>query len=63
MNNFKVGDKVRFTDEFGKTRTGKITRIVPRGEYSAAGISVSIKADDSPNTGFYVRAMSDISAA
>ncbi len=40
---YQVGDKVEFTDEFGKKRQSVITRIVPKGEYAKDEIAYAIK--------------------
>jgi hypothetical protein len=53
---FQVGDKVEFTDEFGKKQQSVITRIVPKGEYSKRGYSYAIKG----TYGTYVRSPEEI---
>jgi hypothetical protein len=44
-NALRVGATVDFTDEHGKSRRSKITRIVPIGEFSATEIAYAVGGD------------------
>ena len=58
---FKIGDQVKFKDEFGREQAGKIVRLVPKGEYSSSEQSVAINTES--GFGAYFRAISEIHKA
>lgn len=52
----KVGDTVKFRDEFGNNQTGQVTRMVPKGEYSSYMQAVAIAG----TYGYYLRRVDKI---